>query len=380
VTSSESEPLPLAGITVVDCSRMLPGAVLSRMLIDLGARVIKVEDPRGGDMMRLTPPLVGGIGVGFCVFFRGAESVALDLRSEQGARALRGLAGHVDVVIESFRPGTLERWGLGLGDLRTINPRLLTCSLPGFIHEDPARATAIGHDMNFVGLSGLYEALQSQGIPGVQFADITAGTLACTAILAGLVRRGVTAKGGHITQPLMSGPLQFLTWAWAERASNNAAFVTELLGGTRPCYRTYRCGDDKQLMVGCLEPKFWMGLTAALGVPELASAGLDVGAAGQQASATLEALFGHHPRAHWLEKLAPTGLPVSPIHTLVEALQEPQLRGSGHLEQTPMPDGSHIESIGPILPSLGRTPHQPVAKLGAHTQEVLAEFDLNPPG
>ncbi len=369
-----SDPLPLAGVTVIDCSRMLPGAVLGRMLIDLGARLIKVEDPRTGDMMRLTPPLVGGIGVGFSVFFRGSESVALNLRDPHGAAALRGLAAKADILIESFRPGTLERWDLGLASLRESNARLITCSLPGFVHSDPTRAAAIGHDMNFVGLSGMCEALAGDGIPGIQFADITSGTLACTALLAAVVRRATTGRGGHVTQPLMSGPLQFLTWAWAERASQNAAFVTELLGGTRPCYRAYTCSDGKRLMVGCLEPKFWIGLTAAMGVPQLAQAGLDAGEDGRHAHAQMEQRFASKPRAHWLEQLAPAGLPVTPIHDLQDAQNEPQLQGSGLLEQTPMADGSTIDGIGPILPSVSHTPKTPVPHLGAHTQSVLEEF------
>lgn len=377
-----NDPLPLAGLTVVDCSRMLPGAVLGRMLLDLGARLIKVEDPRTGDMMRSTPPLVGGTGVGFCVFFRGAESVALNLRDPEGAAALRALAARADLLIESFRPGTLTRWGLALPDLRAANQRLITCSLPGFVHSDPARAGAIGHDMNFVGLAGLSSLLHSQQIPGVQFADITAGTLACTALLAALLRRATTGRGGHVTQPLMSGPMQFMTWPWAERASNNPPFVTDLLGGTRPCYRAYTCQDGKKLMVGCLEPKFWFGLTAAMQCPELAAAGLDAGEPGQRAIAQLEAKFASHPRQHWLDVLAPTGLPVTPIHDLADALHEPQLVGSGLLEQTPMPDGSTISGVGPTLPSVSRTPDRPAPALGAHTRDVLAEFGVagnNPP-
>jgi alpha-methylacyl-CoA racemase len=122
VTSTTDPSLPLAGITVIDVSRMLPGAVLVRSLVDLGARVIKIEDPRSGDLMRLAPPLVGGIGVGFCVYFRGTESVGLDLRDADGAAALRLLARKADVLIESFRPGTMDRYGLATASLRADNP------------------------------------------------------------------------------------------------------------------------------------------------------------------------------------------------------------------------------------------------------------------
>src|SRR5690606_8046221 len=126
------DTLPLAGTVVVDVSRMLPGAVLARCLLDLGARVIKVEDPGVGDLMRHAPPLIDGVGAGFIAFFRGAESVGLDLRTPAGAAALRRLAAGADVLIESFRPGTMARFGLPEAELLADNPRLVLCSLPGF--------------------------------------------------------------------------------------------------------------------------------------------------------------------------------------------------------------------------------------------------------
>ena len=114
--------LPLEGVLVLDLSRMLPGAVLARQLLDLGARLIKIEEPGIGDPMRMVPPQVGGIGVGFAIFFRGAESVSLDLRKREDAKRLRCLATHADVLYESFRPGTLEKWNLGWEDLQPENP------------------------------------------------------------------------------------------------------------------------------------------------------------------------------------------------------------------------------------------------------------------
>ncbi|HFE44172.1 MAG TPA: CoA transferase, partial [Nannocystis exedens] len=264
--------LPLDGITVIDVSRMLPGAVLVRMLLDLGARVIKIEDPRAGDLMRLTPPLVDGIGVGYCAYFRGAESVTLDLRSKAGAAALRALAAKADVLLESFRPGTLDRWGLGLEGLRAANSRLVTLSIPGFTHGD-----AVGHDLNFVGLSGLLSRLRSEEIPAAQLADCTAGSLACSALLAALLRRHSTGEGLHITQPLAQAPLHFMTWAWAEQTTKGEATTERFLGGKIAAYRTYTCLDGLDLAVGCLEPKFWIAFCQAIGLPELATRGHDPG-------------------------------------------------------------------------------------------------------
>ena len=377
----DSAPLPLDGVVVVDASRMLPGAVLARMLLDLGASVIKLEDPRTGDLMRYTPPMVGGVGVGFAVYHRGAESIGLDLRGGDGAAAFRALAARVDVLIESFRPGTLERWGLDPEALTAEHPGLVRCSLPGF-SDRGSKAGAVGHDMNFAGITGALPRLKSAGVPDLQLADVTAGTLACTAIVAALLRRARTGRGCSISQPLLSGPLHFLTWAWIEAAAAAAdgqdPAYTTVLGGHAPCYRRYRCGDGLELSVGCLEPKFWVTFAQRIGLPELMGAGLDAGPDGQAAAARVEARLGEQPREHWLSLVAADNLPIAPIHTLDAARQEPALKDSGLLEQTPLPGGASLDAPGPSYPSLGRTPTRPAPRLGEHTRAVLEEFGLDP--
>ncbi|MDC0667521.1 CaiB/BaiF CoA transferase family protein [Nannocystis radixulma] len=361
-----SDSLPLAGTVVVDVSRMLPGAVLARCLLDLGARVIKVEDPGTGDLMRHAPPLIDGVGAGFIAFFRGAESVGLDLRTPAGAAALRTLAAGADVMVESFRPGTMARFGLPEQDLLDANPGLVLCSLPGF-----SVGSAVGHDLNFTGLTGLLRALRSEGIVGLQLADVTSGLLACSSVLAALLRRARTGKGGRVQQPLLTGPLPFVTWAWAERAGGGGGMSEAVLGGRAPAYRAYRCGDGRELSVGCLEPKFWIAFTQVVGRPDLAGLGLDTGPSGQEAAAAMEQHLAGHPRDHWLALLAPHDLPVWPVHDLDAAPDEPHL--SELTESTPTPAGS-FRGIGPFFPSLGRTPERSAPGLGEHTDAVLAEF------
>jgi alpha-methylacyl-CoA racemase len=353
--------LPLTGVTVVDASRMLPGAVLARSLIDLGARLIKVEDPHTGDLMRLAPPHVGGVGVGYAVYYRGAESIGLDLRSPDGAAALRLLTARADVLIESFRPGTMARYGLALADLRAANPRLIACSLPGF-----PNGASVGHDLNFTAMTGLLRKVTDVGIPSLQIADVTSGLLACTAILAALLQRSTTGEGCTIEQPLLAGPLPFVTWSWAETAAGGGGMSGPMLGGDIAAYRCYRCADDLELAVGCLEPKFWIAFATVVGRPELASIGLDPGPAGAAAVGAMQAWLAQHPRAHWLALVADHALPVWPVHGLEDAAREPAL--AALTEATPMPDGSTL------LPGLGRTPGAAAPALGAHTRSVLAEF------
>lgn len=361
-----SAPLPLDGIVVLDATRMLPGAVLVRMLLDLGARVIKIEDPRAGDMMRWTPPLRGGLGVGFAVYFRGAESVALDLRHADGAAALRQLIRGADLLLESFRPGTLDAWGLGLADLRAAHPRLITCSIPGYADSDE-----VGHDLNFTAQSGLLGRVRAAQIPSVQLADVTAGTLACTAILAALFARARSGHGQQITQPLAQAPLHFLTWAWAEAESGGESMTQRLLGGDAASYRTYRCGDGRELAVGCLEPKFWVTFVNLVGLPELAADGLDLGPAGERAAARLAERLAAAPRAHWLDLIAGHNLPITPVHPLSDALLDPRVTAAAALERTPMADGGALAVPGPSLPSVSRTPQRPAPRLGEHTRAAL---------
>ncbi len=368
--TTQAPALPLAGITVLDVSRMLPGAVLARSLLDLGARVIKVEDPRSGDLMRLAPPLVGGIGVGFCVYYRGAESIGLDLRDPDGAAALRQLARGADVLIESFRPGTMDRYGLSTATLRAENSRLVVCSLPGFLGS-----AEVGHDLNFTAMTGFLRAVTENGMPALQIADVTSGILASAAILAALLQRTSTGLGCELRQPLLAGPLPFVTWAAAEAAAGGDGMAEQMLGGAIAAYRCYRCADGLELSVGCLEPKFWVAFATAVGRPELAGTGLDPGPAGAATAAAMQTWLAGQPRAHWLDVVRPHGLPVWPVHAVAEAAKEPAL--AGLREATPMPDGSTLELPGPCLPGLGRTPTSPAPGLGAHTQAVLRELGVS---
>lgn len=369
---------PLAGTLVIDCSRMLPGAVLARGLLDLGARLIKVEDPRSGDLMRYTPPLVGGVGVGFCVYYRGAESLRLDLRTPEGAQLLHRLLRRADVFVESFRPGTLESWGFDLAKLQDGYPRLVTCSLPGYADDD----RRVAHDLNLTGLTGLLGQLpgsrlthgSGEDIPRVLVADINTGLLATSSVLAALLGRVASGRGMRVVQPLLSAPLPLLTWPWADQAAGGGGALETVLAGRVPCYRCYRCADGRLIAVGCLEPKFWKGLCEALGRPQLIPHGLDLGEHGRAAADEVASLFAMQSRADWLTMLADKDLPISAVHDLDAARNDSTLASSGLLEHTPMPGGGRLTVPGPALPSVSRTPDHPAPKLGEHDEMIRREF------
>ena len=369
----QSNP-PLAEILVLDLSRMLPGAVLARQLIDLGARLIKVEEPGEGDPMRLVPPQVNGIGVGFASFYRGAESITLDLRDDEDAQSLRRLAASAEVVVESFRPGTLEDWGLGFDELSAENPRLVWCSLSSF-GPAPETRDRVAHDLNLSAQAGVLDLVGGR-VPRLQLADITSGVLASSAILAALLVRERTGVGMRLDQPLAAGPLPFLTWGWAELAVGGGGVLDTLLGGACPCYRIYRCGDGKSLSLAALEPKFWAAFVDLIGAEELAEAAFTFGADGERAAAAVEKKLAEHPCEHWLRLAEERGLPVGPVHGFDEAPSDPSFAAAGLIEETPMPDGTSQPGVGPLLLALGRTPARPAPRLGEHTEAILDEFGI----
>jgi crotonobetainyl-CoA:carnitine CoA-transferase CaiB-like acyl-CoA transferase len=367
--------MPLAEIVVLDLSRMLPGAVLARQMLDLGARLIKVEEPGAGDPMRMVPPQVEGIGVGFATFLRGAESVTLDLRDGEGAERLRRLATHADVLVESFRPGTLERWKLGWDDLQPKNPRLMWCSLSSF-GAAPEVRDRVAHDLNFSAMAGVLDLVGGR-VPRLQLADITSGLLAASAILAGLLARERDGQGRRLDQPLAAGPLPFLTWSWAEQALGGGGVLDTLLGGVCPCYRVYRCGDGKSVSLAALEPKFWTAFVKLIGAEELENSAFALGEDGVKTAAAVERALATRPRGKWLRMAEERGLPMGPVHGFDEAPADTTFEAAGLIERSPMPGGATAAGIGPWQPSLGRTPERAAPKLGEHTESVFAEFGIS---
>lgn len=359
---------PLEGIVVLDLGRMLPSAVLARQLLDLGARLIKVEDPNGGDPMRQVEPLVGGMGAAFAALYPGAESVTLNLRTAEGADRLRVLAEEADVLIETFRPGTMEKWGIGSEILCRVNPRLIYCSMSSW-GRGPVGSQKVGHDLNFVATTGALNLVNSTDVPAIQLADVGASLLASSAILAALFRRERTGRGAVIDQPLVSGTVPMLAWAWADRAAGGGVLGT-LLSGRWPCYRRYRCGDGLEIAVSTIEPKFWIGFLSILDLEDLALAGMDDGEEGLAAVEKIHEALSARPRAEWLVQFKAVGLPVSPVLDLDQAREDGRLHEAGLAGEVRTADGGTLAALGPFIPSLGRTPDRSAPVLGEHGRGV----------
>jgi len=366
------KPLPLEGVVVLDLSRLLPGGVLARQLIDLGARLIKIEESGTGDPMRMVPPLVGGVGIGFATLLRGAESVCFDLTSDEDQERLRRLAAKADVLVESFRPGTMAGWGLGYDEIAANNPRLVWCSLSSFGRAEAVRHR-LAHDLNLIALTGALSAMGPEQ-PRLQLADVGAGMLAVSSILAALLRRERTGRGGRVDQPLVTGSLPFMTWRWAEAAAGREQVVDLLLGGACPCYRTYGCAGGELMAVSALEPKFWLGFVALLGLDDLAGSGFAMGEEAEAVAGRIHDVVARHPREHWLALAEENGLPLSALHTADEAGRDRVFADAGLVEALPIPGGDSIEGVGPWMPAVGRTPDRPAPTLGEDTDAVLQLF------
>lgn len=360
---------PLQGTLVIDASRMLPGAVLARQLLELGARLIKIEDPAGGDPLRGAPPLVDGTGAGFEEFFRGAESMCLDLRVPRDASRLRKLVRGADVLVESFRPGSMESWGIGPDRLIASNPSLVLCMLSGFGTQGRS-ATRVGHDINLVAVTGLLDLLSGAELPRVQVADINSGLLACSAILAALLARARSGRGTVIDQPLTSGTMPLLAWPLADAAGGGGGLTDpdSLLTGGCPAYAIYTCRDMLKLAVGAVEPKFWVELMKMLGLSGLDDCGLSTEEEGRTAARQVRNRFAERDRSDWLDEAARRGLPVTAVHPLDQAAEEEALAESGLIFKG---------RCGAFMPSVGHRPVAPAPGLGEHDSDLTREFGLD---
>jgi crotonobetainyl-CoA:carnitine CoA-transferase CaiB-like acyl-CoA transferase len=292
---------PLEGLLVIDLSRYLPGAFASTELLRLGARVVRVEQP-GGDPMRDTAP------GWFDALNAGKESVVCDLPVE--APFLRALLSRADVILETWRPGVAARLGVRPRD---VPPRAVYCSITGFgsggRHEQRA-----GHDLNYQGWAGVLDDT-APAWPPVQIADLAAGALgAVTELLAALLARGRTGRGGHLVVSMTHNTHRLASYRLAGDP------LPRLLTGGLACYRTYATADGRFLTVGALETKFFTRLCELLGRPELAVQQYGPGQA--QLAATLAAILASRPLEEWLDAFDGEDVCVGPVATLAEAASD----------------------------------------------------------
>ena len=372
---------PLEGIRVLDLSRLLPGPFLTMVLADLGADVVKIEDPKVGDYLRVFPPVKGGVAGRYLAVNRGKRSLALDLKAAAHVEAFLALVERADVVIESFRPGVMAKLGLGYDVLAARNPRLVMCSISGYGATGPYAHRA-GHDLNYVGLAGvLAMGAEAPGhgpaMPGVQIADLAGGALwSATGILAALVGRERTGRGAHLDISMTEGALTLLA---AELGNLDCGARptrgAETLNGGVACYGVYRTADDRYLSVGALEPKFYVAFSTAIGRKPDVSELVAPPAKQAQIRAEIAAILASRTRAEWLEILAAHDCCCEPVLELDELAAHP-LHVAREVFFTL--DGGALGPIAQVRTPLG-APASPrlTPTLGQHSREVLTEYGLD---
>ncbi|HUL59251.1 MAG TPA: CaiB/BaiF CoA-transferase family protein [Anaeromyxobacteraceae bacterium] len=370
--------LPLSGLRVLDLSRLLPGPFATLVLADLGADVVKVEEPSGGDWVRSLPPLVGEASGAFHALNRNKRSIGLNVRRPEGAAALRRLARRADVVVESFRPGVMERLGVGYDALRAENPRMVLCSISGYGQDGPYRLRA-GHDLDYCATAGVLalNGPSERPVPlGIQAADVAGGAWPAVAgILAALVRRVATGEGAHVDVSMTEGVLALLAMPLGIAHARGTPLVrgAELLSGGAACYDVYRTRDGRFVALGALEPKFFGGFCAAVGRPELSARQLEEGGRGPHAE--LEAIFASRTRAEWAAFAAEHDVCLAPVLEGDEPADDPQLRARGAFVEVDTPwEGRPVRGVAtPIRMDGAAAPRRPAPRLGEHTSAVLAE-------
>ncbi|MCA1830677.1 MAG: CaiB/BaiF CoA transferase family protein [Actinomycetota bacterium] len=377
---------PLTGITVADFSRVLSGPWCTMTLGDLGADVIKIERPGSGDETRgWGPPFAGGESAYYLSANRNKRSIALDLTREDHREVARALVARSDVVVENFRPGTMERLGFGYEDCARVNPAVVYASITGFGLTGPQR-DAPGYDFVIQGQGGLMSVTGDAGgepqKTGVAISDITAGLYATIAVLAALHRRARTGTGERVHVSLLGSQVAWL----ANQASNflNGAVEPHRMGNTHPNIVPYQVfsASDHAFVLAVANEAIWERFCAAIGREDLCrderfATNRDRVAHRAELVPLLAQLFAGRTRAEWLTVLSAAEVPAGPINSIGEVFADPQVRALGLVEEISHPSAGAVRLVRSPIEAAGVAVGRHPPLLGEHTDEVLRELGFD---
>jgi len=372
----------LGDVKVLDLSRLLPGGFCSLLLADFGAEVLKVEDTGMGDYVRWAIPKYEGAedsasAAYFLALNRGKKSIRINLKSEEGREVLLKLVKEYDVVLESFRPGVLDRLGVGYERMKQENPRLVYCAITGYGQDGPYRDRS-GHDMNYLGLVGLLGLTGDKEGPPVQaagqIADLGGGALmAAFGIMAALRERDRSGEGQLVDVSMADGSLSWLAMVaakyFADKVPPHRGDLE--LAGSLVCYRPYACADG-YVTLGALEPKFWQAWCRGIGREDLIEKQFE--RPGSETHAEVERIFLERTRAEWQEFATHNDCCLEPVLDLDEALESELVRAREMVVEVDQPGAAEPVKLLGAPVKLSRTPAEPTnpgPALGEHTREVL---------
>jgi crotonobetainyl-CoA:carnitine CoA-transferase CaiB-like acyl-CoA transferase len=373
----------LAGIKVLDLTRLLPGPYCTMILGDFGAEVIKIEQPESGDYARWYQPLFKGMGYRHIILNRNKKSITIDLKCKEGKEIFYKLAKDADVIIESFRPGVVKKLSIDYNSIKEINHKIIYCSLSGFGQTGPLKMEA-GHDLNYISLAGITSLTgQRDGkpyIPGIQIADLTGGLFALNGILMGLLTRNNTNEGQYIDISMHDCAISLLP----SDASNlfGGLGVTRRgesrLTGQLPNYSIYETSDGRYMAVGALEEKFWENFCHAIDRKDLIDRIQDPNDR-ERLFEDMESIFRRKTQKDWILLLEGKDTCITPVCELDEVFEHPQVKTREMiLEVEDEKLGKHKQLGIPV--KLSKTPGMikfSAPELGEHTEEILISLGFN---
>jgi alpha-methylacyl-CoA racemase len=365
-------PALLDGTQVLDFATVGPAARCSRILADYGADVVKIGAPASKRGVQIEPPFYSYAGG------RGMRSARIDLKAPEGRDAFLALAERADVVIESFRPGVVDRLGIGYEAVRAVNPAIVYCSTSGYGQDGPYSSWA-GHDLNYLALGGYLDcsgrgADGGPALPGATIADSAAGGMhAVMSILAALLRRASSGEGTYLDVSVADGVLSLMSLYIDQHLAtgDEPGPGRDILTGRYACYDVYRARDDRWLAVAAIEPAFFANLCRALNLERWIPHQLDDSAQDEIRSAFRDA-FATRDRDPWVAELGPANTCVSPVNSIAELVRNPQFEARGAFTEAVHPDEGRFRQVGPVL--AGGEPGDGPARLRGSGQSDATEL------
>jgi crotonobetainyl-CoA:carnitine CoA-transferase CaiB-like acyl-CoA transferase len=356
---------------VVDATRLLPGGFATMLLADMGAEVVKIEQPGLGDYMRATPPTSRGSSPANETVNRNKKSIGINLKTGEGRLVLSKMLESSDVFIEGFRPGAMNKLGLSFDRVRRLNPRIIYCSISAF-GQSNALSKAPGHDINFQAMAGALDYSGRGEVPLLQLSDMVAGIYAALAIVAAYSRRD---KAVFIDIPITQSLLSWMVVPVSAYLATGVSPIEghSLLFGSAPYYCLYRTSDSRYVAVAAIEEEFWHNLVAALNVPQIEHKRFGTKADRREVASTLRRVFRTKTMDEWRKILLPRETCATPVLSVGEAVDSDWARRSSMLVRS---KGNGSVLNGPLrgAPSPVRSEHAKAPALGEHTETIMGSL------
>ncbi|MBN2468817.1 MAG: CoA transferase [Deltaproteobacteria bacterium] len=371
---------PLNGIRLVDLTQLYPGPLATMMLADLGADVVRIEHPSRLDILHRLPPFIGEESAAYLSLNRSKRSLGLDTGKAEGQQVFFDLIRTADVVVEQFRPGVLDKIGIGYEQAVPFNPRIIYVSITGFGQDGPYRQRA-GHDINYISLAGLLSHVKredSMVLPGFQTADVVGGGyMSVVACMAALWNREKTGKGQRVDVSMTDSIMPMLTLQLAQYwGSPGTDETVNLFDGTFPFYGVYECADGKHVSLGALEQKFWTGFCQMVGKPEWLPLQFSMGDEKRRVRDEIAALFKTRSRDEWLKLAEVHDICLSSINEMKDLEKDPQLQTRQMIIETEHEGGRKLKGVGIPIKFSGSKPDypEPAPAVGQHSIDILQEI------